>query len=206
MRTLAFFLLVIVLQNVPLQIVGNEPIDLSKKLVLEEGVNDPIPSSLNVRIFQGFGYRHVGWDLDIAYQFRKYFSVGIGIAAHFNKTSFFSASDEHDLNMWSLPVFTYVNIFLLNRENGSLYIHGKVGKSFGINTKSIIPDKEFDAIMIDAGIGYQIANSGSGRHIYFELGQYYATAQGTINSSYNSIIRYSGMEILNITGRIGFKF
>ncbi len=206
MRTLACFLLVIVLQNVPLPIVGNESIDLSKKLALEESINDPIPSFLNVRIFQGFGYRHVGWNLDLAYQFQKYFSVGIGIAAHYNKTSFYSASDEHDLNMWSLPVFTYTNIFLLNRENGSLYIHGKVGKAFGINTKSVRPDKEFGAIMLDVGIGYQIANSGFGRHIFFELGQYYATAQGTLKSSYNSIIRYSDMEIWNITGRIGFRF
>jgi hypothetical protein len=206
MKTLACFLLVIVLQNVPLTIVGNEPFDLSKKLALEEGINDPIPSSLNVRIFQGFGYRHVGWDLDVAYQFKKYFSVGIGIAAHFNKTSFYSASDEHNLNMWSMPLFAYTNIFLINRERGSLYIHGKFGRSYGIKTESVTPDKDFDAIMLDAGLGYQITNTRTRRHIYFEIGQHYVTAKGTLISSYNSIIQYSDMEILNITGRIGFKF
>ncbi len=211
MKFLAYFLLLMGLQHVPNIIIGNEPFDSSKKLAFEGEEVTTLPSALNVRIFQGFGYRHVGWDLDVAFQFRKYFSVGGGIAAHYNKTSFYSASDKHDLKMWLMPLFVYTNIFILNRDRGSLYLHGKIGRAIGIKTESVKPDKAFEAIMIDAGLGYQITNTRTRRHIYFELGQYYATAQGTFSSTYNSIIQYSGadnkgLEILNITGRIGFKF
>lgn len=206
MKILGYFLLGVFLLNIPNQTFGNELTDSNKKYSLKQLSETEESSAVNVRFFQGFGYRHVGWDLDVAFQFRKYFSVGIGIAAHFNKTSFYSTSDEHNLNMWSMPLFAYATVFLINRENGALYIHGKFGRAFGIKTESVTPDKNFQAIMLDAGLGYQFKNFRSRKSIYFEIGQYYATAQGSLNSTYNSVIRYSDMEILNITGRIGLKF
>jgi hypothetical protein len=154
-------------------------------------------------LYQGFGFRHFAWDFEVSYQFRQYFSIGIGNGFHRNKYPIFSTSDKHVLNMWSYPLYLTGNIFLTANSDGALYIYGKYGSSVcNLNTKSVKPTKDFESIIAEGGFGYQVINGK--KNYYFELGQYYTNTNGVFYSTYDSEIKYD-LQIYTIVARAGFR-
>jgi hypothetical protein len=159
-------------------------------------------SRFNVKFYQGFGFRHFAWDFDVSYQFRQYFSIGIGNGFHRNKYPIFSTSDKHVLNMWSYALYFTGNVFLIANSDRAFYIYGKYGRQFAISSKNVRPTNGFESIIAEGGLGYQIINGN--KNYYFELGQYYTNANGIFYSTYDSEIKYD-LQIFNVIGKIGFR-
>ncbi len=161
-----------------------------------------MPNTFNLRLYQGFGFRNLSYDLDVIFQFRQVFSVGIGNGFHRNKYPIFSTSDKHKLKMWSYPLYVTGSFYLFGNTDRACYIYGKYGRSFGLNTKGVEPNNDFKAVIAEGGIGYQLINGKSS--VYLEIGQYYTTANGVFSSTYNSVINYN-LQIYSIVGRVGFR-
>lgn len=189
-------------------------LSISKSVLADNEIRPPKPlvnplkreymkSTFNLRLYQGFGFRNVSWDLDFNFQYRQYFSIGVGNGFHRNKYPIFSTSDKHVLKMWSYPLYLTGNFYLFGNSEGAWYLYGKYGRSFGLRTKGVNPTDDFKAVIAEGGIGYQYFNGR--RNIYLELGQYYTSANGVFNSTYNSTISYD-LQIYTIVARIGFRF
>lgn len=176
----------------------NEPISpLAKPLYREYE-----QSRFNLKFYQGFGFRNFAWDLELNFQVRQYFTIGVGNGFHRNKYPIFSTSDKHILKMWSYPMYFTTSIFIVSNSKRAIYIYGKYGRSFGLDTKGVSPDDAFKAKFMEGGIGYQMKYEE--KSLYFELGQYYTTAKGEFNSTYNSTINYD-LEIYTLVAKVGFR-
>lgn len=173
-----------------------------KKVSLNPLYREYVPSTFYAKFYQGFGFRNISWDIDVCYQYRQVFSIGMGNGFHLNTYPIFSSSDKHRLNMWSYPLYLKGNMYLFGNSERACYIYGKYGRSFGFKTKKVDPNEDFKAVSAEGGIGYELINSNSS--FYFELGQYYISANGIFNSTYNSVINYN-LQIYSIVGRIGFR-
>ncbi len=199
MKTIKKAFLVIVLIS-PVYFFGNE--ELKRGISFTPPYMEYRESTFGLNFFQGFGFRNVSWDLDVCYQFRQYFSVGIGSGFHLNTYPIFSSSDKHRLNMWSCPLYLKGTVYLFGNSDRACYIYGKYGRSFGIHTKYVDPNGDFKAMTVEGGVAYErIFNNAS---VYFELGQYYVSANGVLKSSYSSVINYN-LQIYSIVGRVGFR-
>jgi hypothetical protein len=161
-------------------------------------------STVNVRLFQSFGVRHFGYDLDINYQFRNRFSLGVGTGIYRNRYTIHSASDKHRLRLWNVPLYVQGNIYLYSDDDKAYYMYGKYGTFKGVKTKSITPDNSFTPNLIEGGFGFQVLGDNS--HLHFEIGQYFARFQGTATSTYESVIDYRDLQFYTLVMRIGFSF
>lgn len=104
--------------------------------------------------------------------------------------------------MWSYPLYLKGTVYLFGNTDRACYVYGKYGRSFGRQTKDVAPNDDFKAVTAEAGIAYErIFNNGA---VYLELGQYYVTANGVLESSYNSVINYN-LQIYSIVGKVGFR-
>ncbi len=188
-------------------------LSISKSILANNEIINPKPrinplsreymkSTFNFRFYQGFGFRNVCWDLDFNFRYRQYFSIGIGNGFHRNKYPIFSSSDKHVLNMWSYPLYLTGNVYLFANSDRAWYLYGKYGRSFGLRTKGVNPTDDFKSLIAEGGIGYEYLNGP--RSVYLELGQYYTSANGVFNSTYNSTILYD-LQIYTIVCRFGVK-
>ena len=145
-------------------------------------------------------------DFGVRYQFRQFFSLGISNGFHKNKVNFYSSSDKHQLKLWSYPIYVTGNIYLFGTTEKAVYIYGRYGRPFGINNKSNDPDKNFQAVMAEGGIGYEMLFGGTrNSSLFIELGQYYTNPKGTYYSTYDSVIDYKKFEIYTLALRFGLK-
>jgi hypothetical protein len=161
-------------------------------------------STVNFRLFQSFGIRHFGYDLDVNFQFRNRFSLGVGTGIYRNRYTIHSASDKHRLRLWNVPLYVQGNIYLYTDDEKAYYIYGKYGTFNGIKTASITPDRTFTPNLIEGGLGFQVIGDDS--HLHFEIGQYFASFQGTATSTYEAVIEYRNLQFYTIVMRIGFSF
>ncbi|MCE3296342.1 MAG: hypothetical protein K0R65_2056 [Crocinitomicaceae bacterium] len=104
--------------------------------------------------------------------------------------------------MWSYPLYLRGTVYLFGNSDRACYVYGKYGRSFGMQTKDVDPNDDFKAVTAEAGIAYErIYNNGA---VYFELGQYYVSANGVLKSSYSSVINYN-LQIYSVVGKVGFR-
>jgi hypothetical protein len=176
----------------------------SKLLLPSPGAEVFYKSAINVRFFQSFGIRHFGYDLDVNFQFRNRFSLGVGSGIYRNRYTIHSASDQHKLRLWNVPLYVQTNIYLYSDDDKAYYLYGKYGTFKGVKTKSITPDKSFSPNLIEGGFGFQVIGENS--HIHLEIGQYFARFQGTATSTYEATIEYRDLQFYSIIARIGFSF
>ena len=160
-------------------------------------------SRFQFRISQGIGIRNLTTDFSANYQFRQFFSIGIGNGFHRNKVNIYSTSGYHKLELWSYPIYLTANIYLTGTSEKAWYIYGRYGRSFGINNKNNDPSKSFKGVMVEGGIGFELLRDD--RSIYFELGQYFTNNKGLFRSTYESEINYD-LEIYSLALRVGVKF
>lgn len=159
-------------------------------------------SAFNLKLYQGFGFRNVSWDLDFTYQFRQHFSIGIGNGIHRNKYPVYSSSDKHMVKMWSYPIYLTGNIFLVGNTERVFYVFGKYGRSFGFNTKNNNPTNDFKGLFVEGGFGCQFQKRNT--NLFAEIGQHFVTSNGVYSSNYNSSISYN-LSIYTVILRFGFR-
>jgi hypothetical protein len=163
-----------------------------------------LDSKFHFTVSQGFGIRNTTTDFGAHYQFRQLFSVGILNGFHRNKVNFYSNSDKHKLKLWSYPIYVTGDFYLFGTDQKAVYVYGRYGRSFGINNKNNDPDKNFQAVMAEGGIGYELLDGSRDKSVFFELGQYYTNSKGTFYSTYDSIIDYT-FKIYSVVFRFGLK-
>lgn len=119
--------------------------------------------------------------------------IGGGISGSSFVHTIKSPSDEHMLEMGSIPLYGFAELLLYKPSPTSVgfYIYGNSGRNNRIGNQDNLPDRDFKAPYNEFGIGF-IKKDGLAlrTHYRVEIGRQSMSFKGIATASYNAKIDY----------------
>jgi hypothetical protein len=136
---------------------------------------------------------NLGIGMKLGLQLGKYLCVGGGIAGSSLVYTVKTDSDEHAVDMGSIPMFGFAELFLYNPASATrgFYVYGNSGRNQRIGSQDNLPDRTYKAPYREVGIGFLKKNSFYLRsNVRYEIGWQHLSYKGVANSTYNAKIDY----------------